>query len=171
MDKYPCEINIAGNIDESTASKVIDSIAATDENYHDCINLRICSSGGNLDYAFAIIEAINSSPVPVNTIASGTVGSAALLIFLAGRNRHASALSRFIYHECKIEIEGNLSKTDLDCLYRDIEFYQKKSNDYIVAKTKITHGELTNILSQKIEWSIPADLALNLGIADLMLHV
>lgn len=46
--------------------------------------LMICSDGGNIEDAFALIDVINSSPIPIKTVGLGSVSSSGLLIFLAG---------------------------------------------------------------------------------------
>jgi ATP-dependent Clp protease, protease subunit len=48
------------------------------------LNLMICSPGGDLAAAFAVIDVIRGSTIPVQTIGLGEIASAGLLIFLAG---------------------------------------------------------------------------------------
>ena len=46
--------------------------------------LMICSDGGSLESAFALIDVMNASAIPVKTIGLGQVASAGLCIFIAG---------------------------------------------------------------------------------------
>jgi ATP-dependent Clp protease protease subunit len=49
------------------------------------LNLIICSPGGDMHAAFALIDTIRGSAIPVRTIGLGLIASAGLLIFLAGK--------------------------------------------------------------------------------------
>lgn len=46
--------------------------------------LMICSDGGEISTAFALIDVMRSSMIPIKTVGLGTIASAGLLIFLAG---------------------------------------------------------------------------------------
>jgi ATP-dependent Clp protease protease subunit len=46
--------------------------------------LMLCSEGGDMSAAFALIDVMRSSRVPVKTVGLGQIASAGLMIFLAG---------------------------------------------------------------------------------------
>ena len=46
--------------------------------------LMICSGGGDMGAAFALIDVMMSSQIPVKTVGLGTIASAGLLIFISG---------------------------------------------------------------------------------------
>lgn len=46
--------------------------------------LAICSEGGSLEDAFALIDVMRTSRIPIKTVGLGVVASAALMIFIAG---------------------------------------------------------------------------------------
>ena len=46
--------------------------------------LMICSDGGSMENAFALIDVMKSSSIPVKTVGLGSIASCGLLIFLAG---------------------------------------------------------------------------------------
>jgi len=48
------------------------------------LNLIITSPGGDLNAAFAIIDAMRGSAIPIRTIGLGQIASAGLMIFIAG---------------------------------------------------------------------------------------
>lgn len=50
----------------------------------DLLNLVITSPGGDLNAAFAIIDTMRGSAVPIRTIGLGQIASAGLMIFIAG---------------------------------------------------------------------------------------
>lgn len=50
------------------------------------LNLIITSPGGDLNAAFALIDVMRGSAIPVRTIGLGQIASAGLMIFIAGEN-------------------------------------------------------------------------------------
>lgn len=54
--------------------------------------LMVCSQGGDVASAFALIDVMQSSPIPIKTVGLGVIASAGLLIFLAG-NRERRVLT------------------------------------------------------------------------------
>ena len=46
--------------------------------------LMVCSEGGNITSAFALIDVIRSSKIPIKTVGLGEISSAGLLIFISG---------------------------------------------------------------------------------------
>ena len=52
------------------------------------LNLIICSPGGDLNAAFAVIDVMRGSAIPVRTIGLGQIASAGLMIFIAGTKGH-----------------------------------------------------------------------------------
>lgn len=49
------------------------------------INLIICSPGGDLTAAFAAVDVMKGSAIPIRTIGLGQIASAGLMIFLSGQ--------------------------------------------------------------------------------------
>ena len=54
----------------------------------DLLNLIICSPGGDLNAAFAVIDTMKGSAIPIRTIGLGQIASAGLMIFIAGDKGH-----------------------------------------------------------------------------------
>jgi ATP-dependent Clp protease protease subunit len=48
------------------------------------MNLVVCSPGGDLNAAFALIDTMRGSAIPIRTIGLGQIASAGLLIFISG---------------------------------------------------------------------------------------
>lgn len=75
-----------GNVDLDSVKAVVEWIF--EANFADerpkMLNLIICSPGGDLNAAFALIDVIKGSAIPVRTIGLGQIASAGLMIFIAG---------------------------------------------------------------------------------------
>lgn len=68
--------------------------------------LMVCSSGGELESAFALIDVIRSSVIPVKTVGLGQIGSAGLMIFLAGKPRILTPNTSILSHQYSWGSEG-----------------------------------------------------------------
>ena len=53
-----------------------------------CLQIVINSPGGDLNAAFAVIDAMNGSPVPVHTVGLGQIASAGFMMFINGAKGH-----------------------------------------------------------------------------------
>lgn len=75
-------------IDEDVAKQVVQYVIENNfgpaEEMPDILNILINSPGGSLTDAFAIIDVMTSSHIPIRTIGLGQIASAATMIFLAG---------------------------------------------------------------------------------------
>ena len=73
-------------INLSTSKQVVEWImeANFSEQPPELMNLIITSPGGDLNAAFALIDTIRGSSIPIRTIGLGQVASAGLMIFISG---------------------------------------------------------------------------------------
>lgn len=72
------------------------------------LNLIISSGGGNLEAAFALVDIIKGSTIPVHTTGIGIVGSAALVIFLCGSTRTLTPNTSVLSHQFSWGSEGKV---------------------------------------------------------------
>ena len=78
---------LMGTINEETIKPIIEWILH--ENFcrkkkNTELLLMICSEGGNLEDAFALIDVMRTSKIPIKTVGLGVIASAGLMIFIAG---------------------------------------------------------------------------------------
>lgn len=59
-----------------------------DKTRYENLTLVITSYGGDLSAAFALIDVIRGSAIPVHTVGLGVIASAGLLTFISGRKGH-----------------------------------------------------------------------------------
>jgi len=73
-------------INYTSAKSTIDWIFESNfsEERPELLNLIICSPGGDLNAAFAVIDVMRGSAIPIRTFGIGQIASAGLLIFIAG---------------------------------------------------------------------------------------
>lgn len=82
---------LSGGFNNETASKIVTWIL--EANYavkrdYDHLTLIINSPGGAVNSAFAIIDTMRGSAIPVHTLGLGMIGSCGLLTFMAGEKGH-----------------------------------------------------------------------------------
>ena len=76
------EISI--NTAQSAIEWILEANFKNVEKKHKELNLVICSPGGDLAAAFALIDVMKGSAIPVKTTGLGLIASAGLLIFISG---------------------------------------------------------------------------------------
>jgi len=74
------------------------------------ITLVIASDGGDVHIMFALVDAIRLSRVPIHTICTGVVASAATLILVSGHKRFATPNAYVMHHQLSADITGNLDE-------------------------------------------------------------
>lgn len=105
--------------------------------------LHVNSSGGDLDVACAFYDYIRLSGLHLVTVASGVVESAAVMLFLAGKERYASQFSSFLLHNPIIEMhhaelsEDNIEQTRLHVLTMRDRWLEILSRELGVIKEEI----------------------------------
>jgi len=129
------------------------------------ITLFINSPGGETLYMWSLIDTIELSATPVNTVDVGICASAASLIFLAGRKRSMMPRARVLIHEGSARMAGDSVKVlDASDNYRK-EIKQMK--DFIVSHSKVPAGTLTKQSAH--DWELSAEECLKYGICDEIL--
>ena len=84
------------NIDTATALiRTCREVVSDGQHNWDKLRLMISSGGGNITAAFAAYNEIRNMPIELETLNTGTTDCSALMIFMAGKKRYASAKSAF----------------------------------------------------------------------------
>lgn len=116
------------------------------------IYLHICSDGGNLYSALAVIDIILDSHIKIITICEGCVASAGVLIALAGKERHIRKHAYMLIHEIRSGCNGKYSECKDDMINNDI--LMKDMKKYMNERTnnRLLKKELDKILIHDIIW-------------------
>ena len=86
------------------------------------ITIKVCSYGGSVDAALAIIGRIKASKCKIVIEGYGVIASAATLILACGDERRISRFSSFMYHECNFGIEDG---TRLSAIKAEVELAER----------------------------------------------
>ena len=130
------------------------------------IRIYIMSYGGDMDYMWSMVDAIETSVTPVYTINMGTAGSAAAVIFMAGHKRFAMPRSRIIIHEGSASMSGDSTKVlNASDSYRKAIKHMKQ---FILSKTQIPPATLNK--KRNDDWELDAETCLKYHICDSIVH-
>jgi ATP-dependent Clp protease protease subunit len=164
---------LMGEINEETIAPVIEYIISNnfpngEEEPMDVLNLMICSGGGEVGPAFALIDVMQGSAVPVRTIGFGSVGSAALMIFMAGAagQRVLTPNSMVLSHQWSW---GNGGKAhELEATAKAYKLSSSIILNHYVKSTKLNEEEVKRILLPPSDVWLSANECKKYGICDIV---
>jgi ATP-dependent Clp protease protease subunit len=130
--------------------------------------LMICSEGGSMEDAFALIDVMKSSSIPVKTVGLGSIASCGLLIFLAGApgRRILTPNTSILSHQYSWGSEGK--HHELWAVTKEFGLAQQR----MVSHYRETTGLAETVIREKLlpahDVYLSADEALELGICDFI---
>ena len=126
------------------------------------ILLYIFSYGGDVDYMWGLIDAIETSETPVYTVNMGVAASAAAQIFMAGHKRFMLSRAKVVIHEGSARMAGDSVKVlDASDSYRKTI---KQMKEYILSRTAITPARLSKQHSH--DWELDSAYCLEHRVCD-----
>jgi len=128
--------------------------------------LMICSEGGDLASAFALIDVMNSSAIPIKTVGLGQIASCGLLIFMSGERgrRVLTPNTSILSHQFSWANEGKAH--ELFATIREYELTQKRMLELYRRCTDLNDAQIKEYLLPAQDRWLDADEALKLGICD-----
>jgi ATP-dependent Clp protease protease subunit len=160
---------INGDINEDSVGKAIRWIIFENTKGNDPLTLYINSDGGNLPDAFALIDVMRMSKVPIRTIGIGSVCSSAFLIFAAGTKGHRliGQNTTVMCHQFTESSEGKFH--DLKTKIKENQRMNDRMNSLLVECSNLIEKEVkTKLLPPSDVW-LSANELVELGIADSIL--
>jgi ATP-dependent Clp protease protease subunit len=130
--------------------------------------LMICSEGGDLSAAFALIDVMRSSRLPVKTVGLGQIGSAGLLIFLAGTpgRRVLTPNTSILSHQFSWGSDGKVH--ELFATIKEFELTQKRMVQHYKECTGLGEEEIRTALLPPHDVWLTAEEALALNVCDVI---
>ena len=132
------------------------------------ITIIINSEGGDLSAAFAIIDTIANSVIPVHTIGMGDISSAALILFMSGHhgNRIIKPNTSILSHQFSASSEGKYS--DLLGAQRDFELTNNRVIAHYMKHTKLSREKVLSLLLPHGDVFLTPAEAVKYGCADII---
>lgn len=132
----------------------------------DQMNLVICSPGGDLLAAFAIIDVMKSCTVPIRTIGLGQIASAALMIFMTGTKgeRILTPNTSILSHAWS---GGSVGKVhELFAIKKEFDLTNERVIKHYVKYTGLSEKKILKYLLPPQDVYLSAEEAVELGLAD-----
>lgn len=132
----------------------------------DMLNLLICSPGGDLNAAFAVIDTMRGSAIPIRTIGLGQIASAGLMIFIAGDKgkRVLTPNTSILSHQYSWGAFGK--EHELFATVKEFDLTTKKMITHYKKCTGLTEAKIREILLPPQDiWLSPTE-AKKLGLCD-----
>lgn len=130
------------------------------------LNLFICSPGGSVDAAFALVDVMRGSAIPVRTIGIGEIASAGLIIFLAGMKgqRILTPNTSILSHQYSWGSQGK--HHELMSVVKQFELTHTKMLNHYMKHTGMNEETVMAKLLPSSDVWLSAKEALDLGICD-----
>ncbi len=126
------------------------------------INIEFCTNGGQATVGLAMYDIIESSGLPVRTVALGEVVSAGVVVFLAGTERLIHKNSILMTHRSHNGY-GEGSRDEVENSSNQLKTIDELMRNIILEKSKLTPRQLTKLwLSERF---ITAPEAIKWGLA------
>ena len=128
--------------------------------------LMICSEGGDMSSAFALIDVMRSSLIPIKAVGLGQIASAGLLIFLAGTpgRRTLTPNTSIMSHQYAWGSDGK--HHELLATIKEFELTQKRMVAHYQECTGLDEDEIRKTLLPPHDVWLTAEEALQYKICD-----
>lgn len=138
---------------------------------HKELLLMVCSDGGDLGCAFALIDVMRSSAIPVKTVGLGSIGSAGLLIFLAGApgRRLLTPNTSILSHQFSWESSGKAH--ELFATVKEFELTHQRMVEHYRVCTGLDDDTIKKILLPPQDVYLSAHEALKYKICDAIAEI
>lgn len=132
----------------------------------DVINLLITSPGGDMSGAFALINVMRGSKIPIRTIALGEAVSAGFCLLIAGHQRVVTPYTTLMSHIFSTGVEGNYH--EIKNAMQEIHRYNTKMVNFYADCTKLDHKLIKRKFLGKDDVYISHTDAIKYGMVDLV---
>lgn len=134
------------------------------------LNLIINSPGGNLNSAFALIDVMKGSVIPVHTLGIGQIASCGLITFIAGEKGHRviTPMTSILSHQYSW---GSYGKShELIATVKEFELTSARMLSLYKHCTGMTESKIKEVLLPAQDMWLSAEEAVEYGIADMIKH-
>jgi ATP-dependent Clp endopeptidase proteolytic subunit ClpP len=128
--------------------------------------LMICSDGGPVTEAFALIDVMSSSRIPIKTVGLGCVASSGLMIFLAGTRgrRTLTENTSILSHQFNWGASGKAH--ELFATVKEFQLTERRMIDHYRRCTGLSDDVIQQVLLPPQDVYLSAQEALAHGICD-----
>lgn len=165
---------LMGEVENDTIKPIVEWILH--ENYvskrkRNELLLMICSEGGDLSAAFALVDVMRSSRLPIKTVGLGQIASAGLLIFLAGEpgRRVLTPNTSILSHQFSWGSDGKAH--ELFATIKEFELTHKRMVEHYKQCTGLSEEQIKTALLPPHDVYLTAEEAMALNVCDVISKV
>jgi len=114
------------------------------------IILHINSFGGGVFAAFAAIDFIQQSTIPVYTVVEGATASAGTLMSIVGKKRFIRPHASMLIHQLSSWFGGKMTEIDDD--YQNVKQMHESIKQLYITHTRIAGADLEELLKHDLWW-------------------
>lgn len=129
------------------------------------IEMKVTTPGGEIISGYRLIDAMESAPFPIHTIATGTVASMGIPLLVTGEKRYATKNAIFLIHQLSGGVGGKYK--DIYDHLKLIEILQQKLNQTIVKRSNLSLEQIKSLMDGET-W-FDSKQALKYGLIDEIL--
>lgn len=128
--------------------------------------LMICSGGGSMEEAFALIDVMRASRIPIKTVGLGSIASCGLMIFLAGTRgrRVLTPNTSILSHQFSWGTSGKVH--ELFATVKEFQLTEARMIAHYKQSTGLDDEVIKKVLLPPQDVYLSADEALQHGICD-----
>ena len=142
------EGNVIYFFDEMDAAAVVDAIRYIDHlEYNekvDKIIFKLNSGGGNVYDGLALYDRLRNCRASITMIGSGLIASMAFIVYLAGDRRIATTNVRFLNHQTKFVVDGELNGVQIKIEEKETVHLENTCIDICAERTLLTPRIIKN---------------------------
>ena len=160
---------LTGNVDGESIEKAIRWIMMGAQNPPpDYMKLYINSDGGNLTDAFALMDVMRTSPIPIATVGMGNLMSSAFMIFTAGTKgkRAIGKNTSIMIHQFNHDYAGKYH--DMKAYSEEIDRINYRMVAELARTGNLTEQEVGSKLLKPSDVWLSAEQLVELGFADII---
>ena len=116
------------------------------------IYLHINSYGGSVFAAFAGVDMIQQSRIPIYTIVEGAVASAGTILSVVGKKRFMRPHASMLIHQLSSWFGGKM--TEIEDNFQNLDKMMKSIKDIYLAHTTMSGTQLDDFLKHDLWWTI-----------------
>lgn len=160
---------LSGGFNSESANKIVTWILEANfapKNDFDHLTLIINSPGGEVNSAFAIIDAMEGSAIPVHTVGLGMIGSCGFLTFIAGAKGHRvlTPNTSILSHQWSWGDRGKAH--ELFATMKEYELTQQRMLNHYMKHTGLSKAQIEEKLLPAHDVWLSAQEAKDLGVCD-----
>jgi ATP-dependent Clp protease protease subunit len=132
----------------------------------ECLVLYLNSGGGDLYNAFALIDIMRASTIPIHTVGLGNIMSAAALIFACGTKGHRTLGKNtgIMLHQFSSDMEGK--EHELHAAMRELDFCRNRVVDILTKHCGLSEKIVRDKLLAPTDAWLTAEEAIKCKLAD-----